>query len=105
MTFKEFQRFRINLDVSYEDCQLVIEKILENFDSTIIEKIADIETIYCDILIQNKFKICLHYHEMVGLTVIALTKESEEIAKEVSVFINKNFSKSINEKKGNFLGL
>lgn len=90
MPYKEFE---ISLDVGYEDCKLIIEKILENFESKIIQNIYDIDTIYCDFLIKEKFKICLHYHDMVGLTIIALTKESEGIAKEVSNFIDQNFSK------------
>lgn len=88
----KFKEFEVKLDVDYDNCQFIIERILENFDAKIDKNICDIQTIYCDLIIEDKFKICIHYHDMVGLTIIALTKESEEIAKKISDFIDHNFS-------------
>lgn len=91
MTYKEFNEFVVKLDVYYSHCQMIVEKILENYEAKVIKNIYDIETIYCDLMIEEKFKICFHYHDMVGLTIIALTKDSEETAKEIAYFIDRNF--------------
>jgi hypothetical protein len=88
MADKKFQKFLIDYEVSYDNCEFIIQEILRHFDAKIIKNIYDnIETIYCDFLIKKSFKICLHYHGMVGLVIIALTKESEQTAKEVADFI------------------
>ena len=91
MTYKEFKEFPVKIDIDYSNCRFVIEKILEEFDAKIIKNISDIETIYCDFIIEGKFKVCFHYNDMAGLTIISLTKESEEMANEVADFIDKNF--------------
>ena len=57
MTYKEFE---VKLDVGYDGCQLIIKKILENFDAKITQNTYDVETIYCDFLINENFKICFH---------------------------------------------
>lgn len=89
MNNESFEEFELDYDLTYSDCEFIIKKVLERFDAVITENIGDdIDTIYCDILIKPAFRICIHYHSMVGVVIMALTKDSESAAKEVADFIN-----------------
>ena len=51
MADKKFQKFLIDYEVSYDNCEFIIQEILRHFDAKIIKNIYDnIETIYCDFL-------------------------------------------------------
>ncbi len=88
----QFKEYPVHLETNYQSSKLIIEKLLEYFNAVIIQNAYDIETIYCDILIKQKFKVCFNYHDMFGIVIVALDKDSEEVAEEIARFIDKNFS-------------
>ena len=100
MSYKEYARYELDYNFSYESWEKAIDIVVKKFDATILEFLGDsYETIYCDILIDKKHKICLHHHYMIGLDVIALTKDSVDKAKEIAEYLDKLIKLNMDDNK------
>ncbi|MBP9791619.1 MAG: hypothetical protein KBC27_00180 [Rickettsiales bacterium] len=91
-----FQQNRIGYEILWDSCfddvDIAVDKIKLKYDVNIKEKIEVFDSYWIVSDINQKYTICVRYHDPVGLRIYAENEESNIIVTEIAEYLDKEFN-------------
>jgi hypothetical protein len=97
-----FQQNCISYDILWDSCfddvDIAVDKIKLSYDISIKEQIEVFDSYWIVADVNNKYSICIRYHDLIGLSIYAENEHSNSVVTEIANYLDKEFN-SLKEKK------